>query len=108
MDDWYGPDDFLDYRTNDERTAAIFHHVRKAGLKFALCYEDRTIQQEIEAGFICETKAIAHAWQTMRYAQSNFFRDTCYLRWDNRPVLLNFGPQFFKQDADWQAVFSVL
>lgn len=106
--DWYGPDDYLDYGINNERTAAIFQYARKAGLKFALCYEDRTIQQEISGGFLSATGAIAHAQQTMRYVQTNYFEDTSYLRWNNQPVLLNFGPQHFKQNSEWQAIFSVL
>jgi hypothetical protein len=106
--DWYGPDEYLDYGANNERTAAIFQYARKAGLKFSLCYEDRTIQQEINGGFITVTGAIAHAQQTMRYVQTNYFGEASYLRWNNQPVLLNFGPQFFKQNSEWQQIFSVL
>src|SRR5688572_28518686 len=39
--DWYGRDNHLDYAINNERTQAIFKYARKAGFKFALCYEDR-------------------------------------------------------------------
>jgi hypothetical protein len=106
--DWYGPDDYLDYGINNQRTAAIFQYARKAGLKFCLCYEDQTVQQEINGGFIKGSNAIAHAQQTMLYVQTNYFLDTNYLRWNNQPVLLNFGPQFFKTNSQWQQIFSVL
>jgi hypothetical protein len=106
--DWYGGDDYLDYGINNERTAAIFQYVRKAGLKFCLCYEDRTIQQEISGGLIPATNAIPHAQQTMRGIETNYFGDACYLRWNNRPVLLNFGPQYFKRNSQWEEIFSVL
>src|SRR5262245_18192703 len=106
--DWYGPDDHLDYRVNNERTSALFRFARKAGLKFCLCYEDRTIQQEISDGYLAATNAIAHAQQTMLYVQTNYFNDAAYLRWNNRPVLLNFGPQYFKQSAEWETILSVL
>ncbi len=41
------------------------------------------------------TNPIAHAQQTMLYAQTQFFTDSSYLRLNNAPVLLNFGPQYF-------------
>jgi hypothetical protein len=106
--DWYGPDDYLDYAINNERTLAICNHARKAGLKVALCYEDQTIQQEVRGGYLQASQAVAHAQQTMLYAQSNYFRHPGYLRRDNRPVLLNFGPQYFMENAQWEAIFSVL
>jgi hypothetical protein len=106
--DWYGTDNFNDYAVNNQRTLALFNYTRKAGLKFSLCYEDQTIQQEINANFITAASAIAHAQQTLRYAQSNFFTDPSYLRLSNAPVFLNFGPQYFKNNSDWVSIFSVL
>jgi hypothetical protein len=106
--DWYGPDNYLDYGLNNQRTAALFQYARKAGLKFCLCYEDQTVQQEINGGYITAANAITHAQQTMLYAETNYFADASYLQWSNQPVLLNFGPQFFKTNAQWQAIFSVL
>jgi hypothetical protein len=106
--DWYGSDDFLDYASNDRHTAAILEFARRAGLKFALCYEDRTIQQEINGGLIAATNALAQAQNIMRYVQSTYFEQPNYLRWRGQPVLLNFGPQYFKQNSEWQQIFSVL
>lgn len=106
--DWYGPDNYLDYGSNNERTAAIFKYARKAGLKFCLCYEDQTIQQEINGNYIADGNAISHAQQTMLYVETNYFGDPSYLRWKNQPVLLNFGPQYFKSDGQWEEIFSVL
>ena len=106
--DWYGPDDYVDYGVNNQRTAALFNYARKAGLKFSLCYEDQTIQQEINGGYIATTDAVAHAQQTMLYVQTNYFNDPAFLRWSNAPVFLNFGPQYFRTNSEWQAIFSVL
>ncbi|MFO1514763.1 MAG: glycoside hydrolase family 71/99-like protein [Verrucomicrobiota bacterium] len=106
--DWYGRDNHLDYGINNERTAALFKYARKAGLKFALCYEDRTILQQINDGVLTATNALNHAQQTLRYVQSNYFGDPGYLRWSNRPVLLNFGPQYFKTGEQWTTIFSPL
>ena len=106
--DWYGMDHYLDYGGINERTAALFHFTRQAGLKFSLCYEDRTIQQEVNGGFITAANALTHAQQTMEYAQTNFFSDPSFLRWNDQPVLLNFGPQYFTSSPQWQTIFAGL
>ena len=106
--DWYGPDNFNDYGINNQRTLALFNWIRKAGLKFSLCYEDQTIRQEINGSYISAGDAIAHAQETMLYVQTNFFTDASFLRLSNAPVLLNFGPQYFKDNSDWVSIFSVL
>jgi len=105
---WYGPDNFNDYAVNNQRTLALFDYTRKAGLKFSLCYEDQTIQQEINGNFITAGAAISHAQQTVRYVETNFFTDASFLRLSNAPVFLNFGPQYFKSNSDWVSIFSVL
>lgn len=106
--DWYGMDNFDDYAINNTRTLDLFNYTRKAGLAFSLCYEDSTIQTEINGGFITASGAIAHAQQTMLYAQLSFFNDPSFLRWKTLPVLLNFGPQYFRTSGAWVSNFSVL
>ena len=111
--DWYGPDNYYDYLINNQRALALFNYTRKAGLKFSLCYEDATIQAEIDGGSmngvnITASNAIAHAQQTMLYVQTNFFIDPSFLRLSNAPVFLNFGPQYFHNSSDWASIFSVL
>lgn len=105
---WHGPDDYLDYAVNNERTRAVFELARRAGLRFALCYEDQSIQRQVADGRLAAADAVAHARQTLVYAQDHFFKDAAYLRLHDRPVLLNFGPQFFKEDAQWEDLFSAL
>jgi hypothetical protein len=106
--DWYGQDNYADYGINNTRTLDLFNYTRKAGLKFSLCYEDATIQSEISGGYITAAGAVAHAQQTMLYAQTNFFTDASFLRWNTSPVLLNFGPQYFHNSSAWVSNFSVL
>lgn len=106
--DWYGVDNFNDYALINQRTVDLFNYTRKAGLTFSLCYEDATIGNEISGGFLNATSAVSHAQQTMLYAQTNYFTDPSYLRWNNMPVLLNFGPQYFKSSTQWVTIFSVL
>ena len=58
--DWYGMDNFNDYAINNQRTLALLDYAGKAGLKFSLCYEDQTIQQEINGGYITAAAALSH------------------------------------------------
>jgi hypothetical protein len=106
--DWYGMDNVYDYAINNQRTLDLFNYTRMAGLKFSLCYEDATIQNEINGGFLTASNAISHAQQTMLYAQSNFFMDPSFLRQGTAPVLLDFGPQYFYAGSAWVSNFSVL
>jgi hypothetical protein len=106
--DWYGMDDFLDYGINNRRTAALFQWTRRANLRFALCYEDQTIQQKINGGYLAASNAVAHAQRTLLYLQTNYFSDPTYFKRSNQPVLLNFGPQYFRNNSQWEEIFSVL
>jgi hypothetical protein len=111
--DWYGPDNYYDYLINNQRTLDIFNYAAKAGLKFGLCYEDATIQAEINGGCmngVCVNagNAIAHAQSEMLYVQTNYLSYANFLKWNNQPVLLNFGPQYFSTSADWASIFSPL
>ena len=106
--DWYGMDNFDDYALINQRTLDIFSELQKAGLQFCLCYEDATIQQEINGGFITAANSTSHAQQTMLYVQTNYFAMPGYLHLSNAPVLLNFGPQYFTSSSQWTSIFSVL
>jgi hypothetical protein len=106
--DWYGSADFLDYGINNRATVKLFQFARKAGLKFSICYEDQTVQHMIDEKFLAASNDIFHARQEMLYLQTNFFGDANYLRLQDRPVLLNFGPQHFLASSNWESIFSAL
>jgi hypothetical protein len=106
--DWYGAADFMDYSINNQATMKLFEFTRKAGLKFAICYEDQTIQHMIDGHHLTADHAIAQARDEMRYLQTHWFADPSYLRLKGQPVLLNFGPQYFMQNTNWVDIFSAL
>ena len=106
--DWYGTDNYYDYAVNNEKTLALFHWTRRAGLKFSLCFEDATVKNEVSGGIITAAEAVKHTQKTMRYVETNYFNDASFLRLNGHPVLLNFGPQYFTNTSDWTAIFSVL
>lgn len=107
--DWYGIEDFWDYGVINQATQMLFEYTRKAGLLFAICYEDMTIKHMIENGHLPEDQKISHAQHVMLYMQDNFFQDDTYLKVGDRPVLLVFGnPPYFSTSAEWENIFSVL
>jgi len=105
--DWYGIEDFYDYGMINRNTQHVINFIKKAGLKFAICYEDQAIKQMISAKYISEDKAVNHGQIAMRWLQKHCFDSQAYLKIDNRPVLLVFGPQYFKGNQ-WEQLFSVL
>ena len=46
--DWYGSADYFDYAAVNRNATKLFDYTRKAGLKFAICYEDQTIQRLLD------------------------------------------------------------
>jgi hypothetical protein len=106
--DWYGSADYFDYAALNRNTAGIFRYIRKAGLKFAICYEDQTVKRLMDGHRLAPAEAVHHAQREMLYLQTNFFRDPAYFRLNGKPLLENFGPQYFLSSATWEVIFSAL
>lgn len=106
--DWYGMADFRDYAKLNESTNKLFEYVKKAGLFFVICYEDQSIKHMVHENYITQDEAHAHGQDVMRYMQTQWFSDDAYLKVENRPLLLTFGPQYFRSSSDWDTLFSVL
>ena len=102
--DWYGSANYMDYSSNNQATLKLFDFTRKAGLKFGICYEDQTIQHLIDGRYLAASNALGQAQSEMLYLQTNYFADPSYLRQAGRPVLLNFGPQYFLTSSNWEAI----
>lgn len=98
--DWYGTADFNDYAVNHRNTESLVPWLKKAGLSFAICYEDQSIARQVAGGRIEEAKAAAEGGKTLQWAEEQWFRDDAYVKLDGRPVLLVFGPQYFEK-SQW-------
>jgi len=61
----------------------IVHCTKKAGLKFAICYEDQSIPQMISRNCVAASNAIPQAQLAMLYLQSNYFSNPTYFQWSN-------------------------
>ncbi len=106
--DWYGLAQHDDYPESHQAALAIFAGTAKIGLKFAVCFEDRTIKQLIESGKLSEQQVGNHLAETFRWLEQNWFAGPHYFRIGDQPLLLNFGPIYVTSAADWQASFAPL
>jgi acetyl esterase/lipase len=91
--DWYGTIDHLDYPQNHRNTQKIIPWLKRAGLRFAVCYEDQALQQWAKAAKRSDAQIQAQARLDLEWAQKNWFTDSSYVQVENRPLLLIFGPQ---------------
>jgi hypothetical protein len=101
--DWYGREKFRDYATIHRNTSHLLEFVKKAGLRFSLCFEDQAVKHLIEAGQLTREAQVAHGKNTFAWLAKNWFSDEAYLRIAERPVLLVFGPQHYSQ-AHWDQI----
>ncbi|MDR1873640.1 MAG: hypothetical protein LBQ90_01305 [Synergistaceae bacterium] len=108
--DWYGirdSDGYFDYVSIHQGVLEMVKVIRKAGLKFAVCYEDQTIKHMIEEGKLTASEAIGVAREAIAWLDANFFDDPAYVKTeDGRPVLFCFGPQYFPEAGQWNSIFS--
>lgn len=105
--DWYGITNTLDHAANHARSLKLIPWLRKAGLQFAVCYEDKALEQRVRAKAISASEAVREATHDLEWAQDNWFKDASYVKHSGRPVLLVFGPQYLKGDQ-WGAATESL
>ena len=105
--DWYGTRDYYDYAVNHRHTEALIAAIKKAGLRFAVCYEDQAIGQLIQGKVLPEGEAAAQAKADLGWAEEHWFGDAAYVKADGRPLLLVFGPQTVPA-AQWKEIRASL
>jgi acetyl esterase/lipase len=105
--DWYGVSDFWDYGMLHRNTQHVLQYVKKAGLKYAICYEDQSIKHKVNNGRIKKEEDIEEARKDMKWLDSQCFNDSSYVKLDGRPILPVFGPQYFS-GPQWNQLVSEL
>ena len=93
--DWYGIRKHNDYAMIHRNSLHFVKHLKRAGLKFAACYEDQSVKHMISGKALPAAQAVPHGREVMRWLQTNWFRDPAYVKTGGRPLLLVFGPQHF-------------
>lgn len=107
--DWNGTDDYYDYAANNRGAELFAKALRRAGLKYAVMYEDNSVRELIKGGRLAPGDAILHGQQTLEWLQTHWFSSPAYVTLDNRPLFLVWGGNGgYYQGAQWDQIFSVL
>ncbi|MHA3787015.1 glycoside hydrolase family 71/99-like protein [Flavobacterium hauense] len=104
--DWYGTYNLNDYRINKENAEQLIEMLDEVGLEYAIVYEDRFLTNIVDAGLA--PTIISAAKTDFSYLQNNYFNDANYIKVNDKPLLLNFGPITLTQPSDWTSAFSGL
>lgn len=104
--DWYGIYPAADYPAIHEASRAMFGACGRLGMKFAACYEDRSLDLLVRWGKISEAEVSSRLADDLRWAADEWFTAPQYFRFDGRPLLLNFGPIYAKDREAWSAAVS--
>ncbi|MHB8636204.1 MAG: glycoside hydrolase family 71/99-like protein [Fimbriimonadaceae bacterium] len=105
--DWYGNIDCDDYLAIHTATAHFISVARRAGLRFGIVYEDRTVPNLIKHGLTTPASALKAGNTLLRWVDYHWFSQPDYLRLNGKPVFLVFGPEYYKGDV-WNGVFAGL
>ncbi len=98
--DWPGTGTNADLPMNERNTKAFVARIAKAGLNFALVYEDYNLASA--------SNATTQGQNDMTYAQTNYFSKSNYEYVNGKPLFLVFGPRQITTAAGWNSIFSVL
>ncbi len=106
--DWYGTSDTYDYPAVHKAARALFDACGKFGMKFAVCYEDRSIQSMVELKKIGRDQITNELARQIQWLQNEWFTKPQYLQYRHRPLFLNFGPIYLPDRAVWGAAFKTI
>lgn len=116
--DWYGITAAFDYKPIHDATLVMIDMIKKRGMKYLICYEDQSVGNMMRAGRLphntgnisdpLEVLALKTAKDTFNWMAENWFTDEEYVKVDGRPVVMCFGPQYFSNKADWDAIWTDL
>jgi len=104
--DWYGMEDYADYGPINEATQDLFRWILKADLQFSFCYEDRTVENMVNGGYLSAGEALAHGLKVMDHIELRYLGSVNYVHLGDAPLLLVWGPVYFKDAADWETMLS--
>ena len=89
-----------------EATDSIAKLTKSVGLDIAIMYEDQHLRDNVGRGFLNDSTALLQAQMDMKYIKERYFSQSNYLKVDGKPLLLDFGPQYFSAEEQWTTVFS--
>lgn len=95
-----------DYPMLTANTDSIERQTRKIGLDYCILYEDQHLRDAAARNELTVPK-IERAKMDMKYIIDRYISQPNYIKIDGRPLLLDFGPQTFETEAEWDEIFSV-
>jgi len=104
--DWYGISKNADFPDIHNASIAMFDACGVHGMKFAACYEDRTVELLKNWGKVANEEIPAHVAENFTWLQQNWFGKPQYFQFEGSPLVLNFGPIFVKDPAVWSSAKS--
>lgn len=105
--DWYGISNFNDFGLIHGNTQALIPFLKRAGLRFAICYEDQSIGHRVRGQQLPPERALQAGKDDLHWLERHWFADEAYVKLRERPLLLVFGPQHFP-GKDWAAMSQSL
>ncbi len=103
--DWYGSHDVLDYGTNLGNSNALISGIKRVGLEYAVVYEEFTAEEVARRRSF---SALEAAQRDMAYLESNYFSDEEYIQIAGSPLMLTFGPRYFRSSSQWSQILMEL
>lgn len=103
--DWYGRDDFRDHAVIHRNAARLVAAAAAAGMRVAVCYEDRVLEPLVAAGRIDPSDRVAHVADDLRWLARHWFPLEAHVRIDGRPLVLSFGRQGL-DDGEWSRALA--
>ncbi len=87
-------------------TDSIAKMTKQFGLDIAIMYETQHVRDAARRGELHQD-SMATVKKDMTYYQDRYFNEPNYIKVDGRPLLMDFGPQYFKTEAEWDEIFTV-
>jgi hypothetical protein len=105
--DWYGRRNLYDYEMIHHRTTEVLKMCERLKMKFAICYEDKTVVEFEKANQLHEDNRVKHCADEIQWLGKYWFKSASYLRYQDKPVLLSFGHEGLR-DKEWGETLSSL
>lgn len=104
--DWYGIGKTADYPNMHKATRALFEAAGQFGMKFAACFEDRSLELAVNFGDLKKEDVPGQLARTVGWMQEEWFAKPQYFRLGGKPLLMNFGPMYVKDPSVWKAALD--
>ncbi|WP_165872198.1 glycoside hydrolase family 71/99-like protein [Tenacibaculum sp. M341] len=104
--DWYGSRDVLDFENIKVGMENFIRELEKTNLEFAVMYEDRVI--DVQSRINLTELQTRQAIDDIRYIEETYFTNSSYIKIEQNPLLMIFGPNYIDNPDDWSVIFDAM